>query len=188
MPVTIIKTRIPDVVIIEPAVFRDKRGFFLETYNKNMLLKNGLDVTFVQDNHSHSERGTLRGLHYQLMYPQAKLVFVVRGAVFDVAVDIRRGSPTFGTWIGEVLSEENKRQMYIPEGFAHGFCVLSDSADFMYKCTDFYHPEDDRGINWNDPSLGVTWPITGPTLSEKDTGLPLLEEISPDLLFSYDVA
>lgn len=188
MPLRIIKTAVPDVLIIEPEVFRDMRGFFLETYNQKKYAENGLDKTFVQDNHSHSSKGTLRGLHYQLNHPQGKLVYVVHGEIFDVAVDIRRGSPTFGHWVGEVLSEKNNRLMFVPEGFAHGFCVLSDTADFMYKCTDLYHHEDDRGVNWSDETLSIDWPIKDPILSDRDTLLPMLHDVPEDLLPVYEVS
>jgi dTDP-4-dehydrorhamnose 3,5-epimerase len=168
------RTAIPDVLIIEPKVFGDARGFFFESFNERAFRDAaGLDLRFVQDNHSRSAKGVLRGLHYQLQQPQGKLVRVVRGAVFDVAVDIRRSSPTFGKWVGTELSEENHRQLWVPPGFAHGFLVLSDSADFLYKTTDYYAPQHERCIAWNDPSLGVAWPlaqagIAQPALSAKD--------------------
>lgn len=170
------QTAIPDVLLIEPKVFGDERGFFLESFNLHAFNEaTGLHVDFVQDNHSRSVKGVLRGLHYQLMHPQGKLVRVTRGAVFDVAVDIRQSSPTFGHWAGIELSEENKRELWIPPGFAHGFMVLSDSADFLYKTTDYYSPEFERSILWNDPAIGIEWPIAGePQLSAKDRGgLPL---------------
>lgn len=162
---------IPAVVVVEPRVFKDARGFFFESFNRRRLeaaLGRGLE--FVQDNHSLSARGVLRGLHYQLPRPQGKLVRVVRGEVFDVAVDLRRGSPTLGRWVGEVLSAENKRQLWIPEGFAHGFLVLSDEAEFLYKTTDYWHPEHERTIRWDDPDLGIAWPGAGrpPTVAAKD--------------------
>ncbi len=160
--------RIPDVLLIEPAVFGDARGFFQETWNARKFADQGLDLSFVQDNHSRSSRNVLRGLHYQLRQPQGKLVRVVTGAVFDVAVDIRRGSPTFGQWVGAELSEENHRQLYIPPGFAHGFCVLSERADFLYKCTDFYNPQDEHGLLWNDPDIGIDWPGGEFLVSDKD--------------------
>ncbi len=164
-------TAIPDVVVVEPKVFGDDRGFFFESYNRRALeaaLRRPLD--FVQDNHSGSRRGVLRGLHYQLPRPQGKLVRVVRGEVFDVAVDLRRGSPTFGRWVAESLSAENKRQLWIPEGFAHGFMVTSEAAEFLYKTTDYYHPETERCIRWDDPELGIAWPLDGaaPVVSGKD--------------------
>jgi dTDP-4-dehydrorhamnose 3,5-epimerase len=165
-------TAIPDVLIIEPKVFGDERGFFLESFNQKAFNEaTGLDVTFVQDNHSRSAKGVLRGLHYQLPpHAQGKLVRVVRGAVFDVAVDIRQGSPTFGRWTGTELSEENHRQLWVPPGFGHGFLVLSDSADFLYKTTDYYAPQHERCIRWNDGVLDVAWPLEGriPTVSVKD--------------------
>jgi dTDP-4-dehydrorhamnose 3,5-epimerase len=186
MPLKVIKTNIPDVVVFEPVVFKDSRGFFMESYNQKKYKELGLKRTFVQDNFSHSSKGTLRGLHYQLNYPQAKFVFVVHGEVFDVAVDIRRGSPTFGHWVGELLSSENNRQIFIPEGFAHGFCVLSEAAVFMYKCTDFYHPEDDRGLNFSDETIGINWPIKAPILSDKDSALPMLHDLPEKLLPVYE--
>ena len=171
------RTEIPDVLVLEPKVFGDARGFFLESYNEKVFREaTGLGVTFVQDNHSRSGKGVLRGMHYQLKHAQGKLVRVVRGSVFDVAVDVRRSSPTFGKWVGVELSEENHRQFWIPPGFAHGFIVLSDSADFLYKATDYYAPEHERCIAWDDPEIGIVWPDVGaaPLLSEKDRrGLPL---------------
>ena len=163
-------TEIPDVLIIEPNVFGDSRGFFFESYNeKKFMQMTGLQVTFVQDNHSRSNKHVLRGLHYQIRQPQGKLVRVISGDVFDVAVDIRRSSPTFGKWVGEYLTAENKKQMWVPSGFAHGFLVLSDVAEFLYKTTDYWAPEHERCIRWNDPVLNVQWPITGdPLVSEKD--------------------
>lgn len=164
----IIKTSLEGVVIIEPRVFGDQRGFFLETYREDTLLEAGITETFVQDNHSRSTRGVLRGLHYQLVQPQGKLVRVSRGEVFDVAVDIRKGSPTFGQWYGTNLNEENMRMMYVPPGFAHGFVVLSEIADFAYKCTNYYHPQSEKGILWNDPEIGIQWPIFEVKVSDKD--------------------
>jgi dTDP-4-dehydrorhamnose 3,5-epimerase len=166
------RTEIPEVLLLEPKVFGDARGFFLESYNHKVFREaTGLDVQFVQDNHSRSAQGVLRGLHYQLRQPQGKLVRVVRGAVFDVAVDVRRSSPTFGQWVGAELSEENQRQFWVPPGFAHGFVVLSESADFLYKATDYYAPEHERCVAWNDPAIGIEWPRgVLPTLSEKDRG------------------
>lgn len=157
--------------IITPAVFGDNRGYFMETYNYNDFKEAGIEQVFVQDNQSASKKGVLRGLHFQIQYPQDKLVRVIRGAVFDVAVDLRKGSPTFGKWHGEVLSEENKKQYFIPKNFAHGFLVLSDTAEFCYKCTDFYHANDEGGIYYADPEIGVKWPIPEDMeiiLSEKD--------------------
>lgn len=170
------RTAIPEVLIIEPKVFGDARGFFYESFNQKAFNEaTGLALNFVQDNHSRSARGVLRGLHYQIQQPQGKLVRVVRGAVFDVAVDIRKSSPTFGKWVGVELSEENQRQMWVPPGFAHGFVVTSDSADFLYKTTDYYAPEHERCIAWNDPTVGVQWPADAvPQLSAKDMlGRPL---------------
>jgi dTDP-4-dehydrorhamnose 3,5-epimerase len=164
-------TRIPDVVVIEPKVFGDARGFFYESFNRRALEGAlGRRLDFVQDNHSRSAKGVLRGLHYQLPFPQGKLVRVAVGEVFDVAVDLRRGSPTFGEWVAETLSAENKRQLWIPEGFAHGFLVLSDVAEFLYKTTDYYHPETERCIRWDDPTLAIPWPAVGapPAVSAKD--------------------
>ncbi len=171
-------TAIPDVLIIEPKVFGDERGFFYESFNaRSFEEQTGIKTSFVQDNHSKSVKGVLRGLHYQIQQPQGKLVRVVAGEVFDVAVDIRKKSPTFGKWVGVVLSGENKRQMWIPEGFAHGFLVISESAEFLYKTTDYYAPEFERSILWNDPSIGIEWPISGePTLSGKDKAALLLKE------------
>jgi dTDP-4-dehydrorhamnose 3,5-epimerase len=172
-------TAIPDLLIIEPKVFGDARGFFFESFNQKTFNEaTGLNVNFVQDNHSRSAKGVLRGLHYQVQQPQGKLVRVVRGAVFDVAVDIRKGSPTFGKWKGIELTEENNTQLWVPAGFAHGFVVLSDSADFLYKTTDYYAPEFERCIAWNDPTVAVDWhlTITQPSLSRKDQqGLALCE-------------
>lgn len=181
-----IETAIPGVVVIQPRVWRDDRGFFLETYHASKFTALGIDDAFVQDNHSCSRRGTLRGLHYQLRHPQAKLCRVVRGEVLDVAVDIRRGSPTFGKWTSTVLSAENKQQIYIPRGFAHGFVVLSDEAEFLYKCSDFYDPASEHGIHWRDPQLGIEWKVADPVLSEKDSRYPRLTEIPPELLPNYD--
>jgi dTDP-4-dehydrorhamnose 3,5-epimerase len=164
-------TAIPDVMVIEPKVFGDARGFFFESFNQRAFNEaTGQDVSFVQDNHSRSAKGVLRGLHYQIQQPQGKLVRVVRGAVFDVAVDIRKRSPTFGQWVGIELSEDNHRQLWVPGGFAHGFLVLSESADFLYKTTDYYAPEHERCIAWNDPDMRIAWPDTGtnPVLSVKD--------------------
>jgi dTDP-4-dehydrorhamnose 3,5-epimerase len=170
-------TEIPGVVIIEPDVHRDGRGFFLETYHERQYARHGIAGPFVQDNHSHSVRGTLRGLHAQQRRPQGKLVRAVDGEMFDVAVDIRRGSPTFRRWVGVVLSGENFRQLYIPPGLAHGFCVLSEWVDVEYKCTDFYEPGDELTVAWNDPAIGVSWPFTEPILSAKDADAPPLSAI-----------
>jgi dTDP-4-dehydrorhamnose 3,5-epimerase len=171
-----IPTAIPEVLIIEPAVFGDARGFFFESWNRRVLARLvGREVEFVQDNHSASVRGVLRGLHYQVRQPQGKLVRVVAGEVFDVAVDLRRSSPTFGRWVGERLSAASHRMMWVPEGFAHGFLVLSESAEFLYKTTDYYAPEHERTLLWNDPALGISWPLEGaPLLKPKDAaGTPL---------------
>lgn len=174
----VIETELPGVLVLEPQVFGDARGFFLESYNRERFhAATGVDVDFVQDNHSRSARGVLRGLHYQIRQPQGKLVRVVSGAVFDVAVDLRRASPTFGRWAGVELSAENQRQLWVPAGFGHGFLVLSDSADFLYKTTDYYAPEHERGIAWNDPAIGIRWPLDGePRLSAKDAVAPLLAD------------
>ena len=171
-------TAIADVLVIEPKVFGDARGFFYESFNQKAFNEaTGLDVNFVQDNHSRSTKGVLRGLHYQIQQPQGKLVRVVRGAVFDVAVDIRKSSATFGQWVGMELNEDNQKQHWIPEGFAHGFLVTSDSAEFLYKTTDYYAPEHERCLAWNDPDIGIEWPLTTPPcLSTKDQrGLALRE-------------
>ena len=173
----VMETALPGVLIIEPKVFPDARGFFVETYNKERYVASGIEVDFLQDNLSFSSRGVLRGLHYQKPHAQGKLVYVLQGEVWDVAVDIRHGSPTFGQWTAVTLSSENKKQFYVPPGFAHGFCVLSETALFTYKCTDFYHPECDGGFRWDDPELGIDWPVTAPILSEKDGKLPFLRDI-----------
>lgn len=173
-----IKTDIDGVVIIEPSVFGDDRGYFMETYNYNEFKENGIDNVFVQDNQSKSRKGVLRGLHFQKTFSQAKLVRVIKGAVFDVAVDLREGSATYGKWVGVELTAENKRQFFIPKNFAHGFLVLSDEAEFVYKCDDFYHPEDEGGLLWNDPTVNIEWPITEDMeilLSEKDKKNPTLK-------------
>jgi dTDP-4-dehydrorhamnose 3,5-epimerase len=166
----IVRTAIPDVLVIEPKVFGDERGFFFESFNHRLFQeKTGLSPAFVQDNHSRSGRNVLRGLHYQIKQPQGKLVRVALGKVFDVAVDLRKSSPTFGKWAGTIISAENKRQLWIPAGFAHGFLVLSESADFLYKATDYYAPEHERSIIWNDPDIGIDWPLQGePILAAKD--------------------
>ena len=163
------RTAIPGVLVVEPKVFGDQRGFFYESYNRRVLEPHGIPGEFVQDNHSRSAKNVLRGLHYQIKQPQGKLVRVVAGAVFDVAVDIRRASPTFGKWVGETLSADNRRMLWIPPGFAHGFVVISDYAEFLYKATDYWAPEYERTIIWNDPDLAIAWPISGaPTLAAKD--------------------
>lgn len=173
----VIATDLPGVLIVEPQVFPDARGFFVETYNKEKYMTAGLKLEFVQDNLSFSSRGVLRGLHYQNPHAQGKLVYVLQGEVWDVAVDIRRDSPQFGQWTAVTLSSDNKKQFYIPPGFAHGFCVLSETALFAYKCTDLYHPECDAGVRWNDPDIGIAWPVADPILSEKDKRQPLLKDI-----------
>ena len=175
----IVDTALPGVKLIEPRVFGDDRGFFLESWNARSFADAGLDLDFVQDNHSRSARGVLRGLPYQLKNPQGKLVRVTAGAVFDVAVDVRRSSPHFGRWVGYELSDANKRMLWVPPGFAHGFVVLSDNADFLYKCTQLYDGSDDRGIRWDDPAIGIDWPLAGitPQLSGKDAAAPLLADV-----------
>jgi len=186
MTLKVIPTRLPGVVVIEPDVFGDERGFFMEVYHEGKYRAAGIDARFVQDNQSFSMNGTLRGLHYQFPYLQAKLVWVVTGAVLDVAVDIRRGSPTFGHWVAEILSEENRRRLFVPRGFAHGFCVLSPSAHFMYKCDELFHPETDRGLRWNDPDIAIDWPLNDPVLSPKDARLPFLADVPAELLPRYE--
>ena len=169
-----IPTALPGVVIIEPRVFPDARGFFVESYHAERYAQAGIPARFVQDNHSSSVKGTIRGIHYQLRRPQGKLLRVIRGTVFDVAVDIRRGSPTFRQWVGVELSAENKRQLFIPAGYGHGFCVTSDVAELEYKCTDFYVPDDQHVVAWNDPTIGIEWPVGEPILSDSDRkGQPL---------------
>lgn len=180
-----LETALPGVIVVEPDVHRDPRGFFLETYHLDKYRAGGIPGPFVQDNHSHSVRGTLRGLHAQVRRPQGKLVRAVAGEMFDVAVDIRRGSPTFGRWFGVHLTGENFRQIYIPPGYAHGFCVLSERVHVEYKCTDFYDPGGEVGIAWNDPDIGVAWPIGEPTVSDKDGRAPRLAE-ALDLLPVYE--
>ena len=175
----VIETSIPDVKLIKPKVFGDERGFFMETWNAKVFEQAGIDATFVQDNHSRSIKKTLRGLHYQIKQPQGKLVRCTRGEVFDVAVDIRKSSPFFGKWVGEILSEENQYQLWVPPGFAHGFLVLSQSAEFQYKCTDFYAPEYERAIHWADKSLGIDWPLAHgeqPLVSPKDDQAMLFDQ------------
>jgi len=176
MSFTFNPTKIKDVYVVEPKLFGDERGYFCETYNKNEFDAAGLAYDFVQDNQSSSKKGVLRGLHFQKTHPQAKLVRVLKGEVFDVAVDLREGSETYGQWVGELLSESNHRQLMIPRGFAHGFVVVSDYAEFAYKCDDFYHPEDEGGIMYNDPDVNIAWPEVGElTLSEKDKKHPRLQ-------------
>jgi len=167
---------LPEIIIIEPDIFSDKRGYFMETYHQEKFTGGGLDIRFVQDNQSMSVKGTLRGLHYQIKSPQGKLVRVLYGEVFDVSVDIRRSSPNFGKWFGIILSANNQKAIYIPPNFAHGFCVLTDKAEFFYKCTDFYEPDYEKAIRWDDPDLAIDWPIKDPILSEKDGTCPLLKD------------
>jgi len=167
-------TAIPDVLVVEPRVFRDARGHFFESWNRRSFAAAGLDVDFVQDNHSRSTRGVLRGLHYQIHHAQGKLVRVIAGEVYDVAVDLRRGSPTFGRHVAVTLSADDERMLWVPPGFAHGFCVTSDSADFLYKTTDYWHAEHERTLLWNDPALGIAWPVRDPVIAAKDAaGVPL---------------
>ena len=182
MPYTVTPTAIPEVLVLEPKVFGDARGFFFESFNaRDFAQATGLNVEFVQDNHSKSARGVLRGLHYQIQHAQGKLVRVTQGAVFDVAVDIRKGSSTFGKWFGLELSAENKKQLWVPAGLAHGFLVTSESAEFLYKTTDYYHPEFERSILWNDPAIGIDWPLhwlhAPPLLATKDINAMYLKEI-----------
>jgi len=180
--VRVIDEPLPGVKLIAPEVHEDHRGFFMESYNRLRCAQLGITDDFVQDNHSYSARGTLRGLHAQIRHPQGKLVRAVEGEMFDVAVDIRRGSPTFGRWLGVVLSGGNFHQLWIPPGFAHGFCVLSATALFAYKCSDFYAPDCDLGVRWCDPAIGIRWPVADPLLSAKDRQLPLLTDIPPERL------
>jgi len=181
MPFTFQQMKIPDVILIEPKIYTDTRGYFTETYKRSEFIENGINENFVQDNWSHSMKGTLRGLHFQKQpKAQAKLVMVLKGEVFDVAVDIRKGSSTYGKWVGLNLSGKKAQMLYIPAGFAHGFCVLSDEADFVYKVSDEYSPELDSGILWNDPDIDIDWPITDPLLSAKDMALPLLKDADLD--------
>jgi dTDP-4-dehydrorhamnose 3,5-epimerase len=179
--VRVVDTALPGVLVIEPTVARDERGLFLETWRADAFAAAGIADTFVQDNYSRSARGTLRGLHWQWRKPQAKLVRVVAGAIFDVVVDVRRGSPTFGRWLGLELSAETFRQLYIPVGFAHGFCVTSETADVEYKCSDVYDPGGEAGLIWNDPGVGITWPVSEPVLSRKDARNPSLAPERADL-------
>jgi len=182
----ILPTDHPEVLLIEPDVFNDPRGFFMETFHTKKFAEAGLPTEFLQDNHSHSVRGVLRGLHYQLQHPQGKLVRVVNGEVLDVAVDIRKGSPRFGQWVSALLSAENRRQLYVPPGFAHGYCTVSEQADFLYKCTDVYTPGDEYGIAWDDPALAIEWPQLDYLLSGKDRENPLLSK--SDHLPDYQAA
>jgi dTDP-4-dehydrorhamnose 3,5-epimerase len=175
------ETDIPGVLVVSPKVFGDERGFFLESYNKKVFQQAGIEPEFIQDNHSKSTRGVVRGLHYQKKFPQGKLIRVIQGEVLDVIVDIRKGSPTFSRWISILLSAENKKQVWIPGGLAHGFAVISETVELCYKATDYYHPEDEAGIRWNDPQLSINWQVQNPLLSEKDRQLPLLDEAEEDL-------
>ncbi len=188
MPFEFKRLEIPDVVLVIPKVFEDERGFFMETFKKSDFEKFGIKADWVQDNHSKSKKGVLRGLHYQLNpKAQGKLVRVVRGAVFDVAVDIRKGSPWYGKWVGVILSEENKYMLWIPPGFAHGFVALEDDTEVMYKCTEEYAPELDRGIIWNDPELRIIWPVRNPILSKKDAEHPSLKEAENNFVYGEGV-
>jgi dTDP-4-dehydrorhamnose 3,5-epimerase len=182
----VVETKLPGVILLEPDVFGDDRGFFLETWNQKRYEDIGIRELFVQDNVSFSRKGILRGLHFQNPRSQGKLVQVLSGEVMDVAVDIRVGSPTFGQWIGEVLSGKNHRQMYIPPGFAHGYCVTSETALFSYKCTDFYNPATERGIIWNDPDLNIDWPVQEPLLSSKDAAYSSLKDLPPETLPHFE--
>jgi dTDP-4-dehydrorhamnose 3,5-epimerase len=182
----VIETSLPEVILIEPDVFMDDRGLFMEIFHQGRYAEGGIDRIFLQDNLSHSKRGTIRGLHYQLRHPQGKLVCVITGEIFDVAVDVRLGSPYFGKWVGSRLSSENKRQIFVPEGFAHGFCVTSNSADVLYKCSDLYAPDDDHGLFWADPAIGIDWPTTRPILSKKDSQNPRLAHIPKEDFPIYD--
>jgi dTDP-4-dehydrorhamnose 3,5-epimerase len=179
------QTSLPGVILVKPVVFQDPRGFFMETFHHKKYDEAGINGVFVQDNFSRSQKNTLRGLHYQLRHAQAKLIYVLKGEIFDVVVDIRKGSPVFGKWMSVTLSEDNRYQLYIPEGFAHGFCVMSETADVVYKCTDFYAPNDDFGVLWSDPSIGIDWPVRDPLLSEKDTKYPVLDDMPEDRLPVY---
>ena len=180
----VIASEIPEVLLVQPQIFADDRGFFYESYNLSKFQQAGIVPTFVQDNHSRSVKNTLRGLHYQINPGQDKLVRVIFGEVFDVAVDIRFGSPTYGKWVGIHLSAKNRQQVFIPKGFAHGFCVLSEMAEFEYKCSQLYSPQDERGILWNDPDLDIAWPVDDPILSEKDKGNPSFKSIAKDFQYS----
>jgi dTDP-4-dehydrorhamnose 3,5-epimerase len=173
------RTELEGVLIIEPPVFPDDRGYFMETFQQKRYHEIGIDTSFVQDNLSFSKKGTLRGLHFQHPHAQAKLVQVLQGEVLDVIVDIRKGSPTFGRWAGIRLSEQNKRQLFVPENFAHGYCVLSETALFTYKCSEFYNPACEKGIRWSDPNIGIQWPLADPILSDKDSRYPALKDIPP---------
>jgi dTDP-4-dehydrorhamnose 3,5-epimerase len=178
----VIETSLTGVLIIEPKVFGDERGFFLETFHAQRYQQAGIPAPFVQDNLSFSRRGVLRGLHFQNPNPQGKLVYVLQGEVFDVAVDIRRGSPNYSRWVSSTLSAHNRRQLWVPAGFAHGFCVVSETALFVYKCTDYYSPDAEASIRWDDPNIGVDWPVSAPNLSAKDAAAPMLDAIGNDRL------
>ena len=171
-----IQTKIPDVILIKPNVFEDQRGFFMESYHVEKFKLAGIDSTFVQDNHAKSVKDTLRGLHFQVNFPQAKLLRCLHGKVFDVAVDLRKDSPYYRQWVGEELSEDNKCQLFIPAGFAHGYYVLSETAEITYKCSEIYHPQDEQGLRWDDPDIAINWPGDNPILSEKDKVLPMLAD------------
>ena len=186
MSIKYIKTDIPGVMLLEPKVFKDSRGFFMETFHQNKYAEVGIDHAFIQDNYSHSTQGTLRGLHYQLKHPQEKLIYVITGEIFDVAVDIRQGSPTFGQCVGEYLSDQNKRQIFIPEGFAHGFCVTSETADVLYKTTDLYNPDDEYGVLWSDPDIEIDWPVEVPIVSDKDKQYSRLKDALETQLPIYE--
>ena len=181
----ITETKIPDVLLIQPKKFSDARGFFLESYNADRYAQSGIATPFVQDNFSHSTRDVLRGLHCQLEHTQGKLVYVTRGAVFDVAIDIRMGSPTFGQSVTAILDDQMNQQIYIPPGFAHGFCVLTDEVDFIYKCTDYYHPTSEIGVLWNDPDLNIPWPVNQPIIATRDQNFPKLKDIASNKLPVY---
>ena len=186
MPFSFKRLSIPDIILVEPQSFPDERGFFLESFKESEFVSKGIKTRFVQDNFSHSVKGVLRGLHYQKNpEAQAKLVIVLKGEVFDVAVDIRKNSSTYGKWVAEILSENNHNLLYIPEGFAHGFCVLSESADVLYKVNQEYSLEDERGIIWNDPKINITWPIKKPLLQEKDSKLPVLKNIDNNFVYLH---
>ena len=174
-------TKIPDVILVEVPKFGDLRGFFMETFHAEKFSVGGISAIFIQDNHASSQKNILRGLHYQLKFPQGKLIRCIQGEILDIAVDIRKSSPTFGQWVGEILSSENARQLYVPPGFAHGYVVRSDNAEVEYKCTELYHPDDEYGILWNDPAIGIGWGIKNPILSEKDKQQPLLKEVKEKL-------
>ena len=186
MPFSFKRLSIPDIILVEPQSFPDERGFFLESYKESEFTSNGIKTIFVQDNLSHSVKGVLRGLHYQKNpKAQAKLVIASRGEIFDVAVDIRKNSPTYGKWVGEILSESNHNSLYIPEGFAHGFCILSEEADVLYKVSQEYSPEDEKGIIWNDTEINITWPIDKPIIQEKDSKLPVLKNADNNFVYLH---